>query len=459
MFRLVVLVLLQIFASIAQAGVEEALALYQKQDYDQAFLEFMRMAEIGDHAAQFNVGVMYYRGQSVSQDVVQGYAWMALASQKGDKHWSEIGDKVYAALDDEQKKRVETAKRSLFAQYSDAVVAQQLAPEMSQADDIVDELQIKKKVAPLYPNAMLQLRKIGWVDVIFTVATDGTTRNHMIIYASDQGFVDTALTAVKQWQYQPPTIKGQPVETYGKQVRVNYVLNGMTFDKNKLQKMAQLQREKAEAGGAADRYLYGYFLDVLPTYTHMKLEGEDFNRWYLRSAMEGYGPAQFSLAKNLLYGRACTADTAKSLRWLELAAEQGQPDAEYLLAIEMLSGVRVARNPDVAIKWLRKSAEANNQHAQLKLAWVYATNADEKLRNAQLAKQYVDNVGDGYIDHRTLFEVRAAVAAVMGDFNNALQWQSKARDEAKKYELPVEGINAKFASYQSGKPWVEPISG
>lgn len=145
------------------------------------------------------------------------------------------------------------------------------------------------------------------------------------------------------------------------------------------------------------------------------------------------------------------------MRWLEQAASQGLPDAQYLLAIEMLSGVRLARNSNAAIAWLKKAADAKYANAQLKLAWVYATHADKTIRNGSLAKSYVEKVSDEVFDKRTFYDVKAAVAAELGYFDEAIQWAGKARSELEKYSQPLASADEKLESYKAHRAWVEPL--
>ena len=64
-----------------QAGVEA----YKRGDYDTALKEFRPLAEQGDAFVQFNLGVMYIKGQGVPQDYVLAHMWMNLAAAKGVK--------------------------------------------------------------------------------------------------------------------------------------------------------------------------------------------------------------------------------------------------------------------------------------------------------------------------------------------------------------------------------------
>lgn len=54
------------------------------QSYRRAFLLFFEAALRGHHTAQHNVGAMYWNGDYVSQDLVEGYAWFTVAALAGD---------------------------------------------------------------------------------------------------------------------------------------------------------------------------------------------------------------------------------------------------------------------------------------------------------------------------------------------------------------------------------------
>src|SRR6478736_1997693 len=180
----VIVVLSILFAANSWSGVGEANALYKKQDYSGAFTEFMRAAEIGDHLAQFNVGAMYYRGEHVAKDNVQAYAWMVLAGQKDNEDWRKVATALYAELNDDQKKQADQAKETLFSQFSDEVVAAELAPELGSNSSAAGGVRVLKKVGPEYPRSMLAKAQLGRVEILFTVAPDGTTRNHLVTYAT-----------------------------------------------------------------------------------------------------------------------------------------------------------------------------------------------------------------------------------------------------------------------------------
>ena len=54
------------------------------QSYKRAFLLFYEAALRGHTTAQHNVGAMYWNGDYVDQDVVEGYAWFQVAAKAND---------------------------------------------------------------------------------------------------------------------------------------------------------------------------------------------------------------------------------------------------------------------------------------------------------------------------------------------------------------------------------------
>ena len=52
-------------------------------------------AELGDAAAQFALGDMYYQGQSIPQDHIQAHLWWNLAANAGDEWDKELKDTAY----------------------------------------------------------------------------------------------------------------------------------------------------------------------------------------------------------------------------------------------------------------------------------------------------------------------------------------------------------------------------
>ena len=68
-------------------------------------------------------------------------------------------------------------------------------------------------VAPKYPRAAQRRGQSGWVDILFTVAVDGTVKD-VEVRASEPGdvFADAAIRAVEKWEFEPVVEDGRVVE-------------------------------------------------------------------------------------------------------------------------------------------------------------------------------------------------------------------------------------------------------
>ncbi|MBN8739961.1 MAG: hypothetical protein BGP24_23630 [Lysobacterales bacterium 69-70] len=70
-----------------------------------------------------------------------------------------------------------------------------------------------RSVPPQYPNAALRRRQEGWVQVEFTVTSDGAVANARVLDADPPRTFDrAALDAVQRWNFNPALRNGTPVE-------------------------------------------------------------------------------------------------------------------------------------------------------------------------------------------------------------------------------------------------------
>lgn len=69
---------------VSYAGFAEALAAYQKGDYQTALKEWRLLANQGNPYAQYNLGLMYANGRGVAQDYKEAAKWYRKAADQGD---------------------------------------------------------------------------------------------------------------------------------------------------------------------------------------------------------------------------------------------------------------------------------------------------------------------------------------------------------------------------------------
>jgi len=74
-------------------------------------------------------------------------------------------------------------------------------------------LKISTYVAPEYPQRALERNLQGWVDIEFTVGTDGKTRSISVTASSHEAFFRREATdAVSKWQFEPRVFMGRAIE-------------------------------------------------------------------------------------------------------------------------------------------------------------------------------------------------------------------------------------------------------
>jgi hypothetical protein len=67
----------------AEAGYKEGLEAYGRKDYVTALKEWKPLAEQGDAIAQFNLGLMYRKGQGVPRYYKEAVKWYRKAAEQG----------------------------------------------------------------------------------------------------------------------------------------------------------------------------------------------------------------------------------------------------------------------------------------------------------------------------------------------------------------------------------------
>jgi TonB family protein len=75
------------------------------------------------------------------------------------------------------------------------------------------ELTLVREVEIEYPVRAAENSVAGWVDIEFTVATDGSVKNLIVLNAEPKGvFENNAMQALRRWRYKPVLENGTPVD-------------------------------------------------------------------------------------------------------------------------------------------------------------------------------------------------------------------------------------------------------
>jgi TPR repeat protein len=96
-------------------------------------------------------------------------------------------------------------------------------------------------------------------------------------------------------------------------------------------------------------------------------------KWMLRSAEQGYVPAQTGMGEILISGRhnGAIPNYADADRWLRMGATRGDADAQLWLGVGYEQGWFGVTDYREALKWLRKAAAQGQPTAQFCLGQMY----------------------------------------------------------------------------------------
>jgi hypothetical protein len=94
---------------------------FQKKDYEFAIQMYEVAASWAYKPAEYNLAVMYARGQGIPADLPRGMAWMALAAERNEQHYVDAREAVYAEMTKEQFDQANVIWRELKKTYGDEV--------------------------------------------------------------------------------------------------------------------------------------------------------------------------------------------------------------------------------------------------------------------------------------------------------------------------------------------------
>lgn len=100
--------------------------------YFDARHKFKRAAYWADKLAQYNLGVIHYRGDGVDRDPARAWAWFALAAERDYPEFVDTWEAVWLELDEDQRRRAREILAELEPRYADRVAVARTAEHMQQ---------------------------------------------------------------------------------------------------------------------------------------------------------------------------------------------------------------------------------------------------------------------------------------------------------------------------------------
>lgn len=96
---------------------------YQAKDYRKAYDDYDDLAGMGDKFAQYRLSVMNLEGLGTNENVVEAYAWAALAAEADNKSLRSYRDTVWKLVPAEQQKKAKSRAKKLSGRYGDLALA------------------------------------------------------------------------------------------------------------------------------------------------------------------------------------------------------------------------------------------------------------------------------------------------------------------------------------------------
>ena len=430
------------------ADLVSASNAYAKGDYAKAFADFRELAQLGQPTAQYDLAVMYAKGQGTRQSEIYAYAWASLAASNGLEKAKGLAESLRPGL----APGSEQIAADIEAQYGNAILDARLNPKIVEN---VSEQENKRfchwvhAEFPTYPVDARRRGAEGEVYVEFSVMPDGRSRNPRIIYALPQGFFETTVRAALLHSEFGHGLAGEgPAQCT---TFYRFTLTGVTAsDYPTLQRYVDDTLAKAKGGDPQAQMLYGMLLVGLPQLNKPRSSALP---WFLKSAQAGIPVAQYQVGYSLLKGWGCNCEENKGLDWLRRAAQGGQPDAEVTLAMYALKGTPDEERSRQAKLWLEQAAASGSHDGKLYLAALLAAAPDTAARDPRRALSLLDQVFRGVNDDPTAFEIRAAAQASAGQFEDAVKSERKALAMAQALKWDVTPLNGRLSHYAARQPW------
>lgn len=447
------------------ADFNSAVAAYGNKQFEAAYNEFRRLAELGDGPSQRNLAAMYARGEHVNKDLAEALAWAELATENDPDGSRDLRDAIASKLAGADRERASARLLELQSVYGNAALDARLMPVPSEqlADctvDVVSYSKPAKTTPPRYPMSAARDGIEASICASFYIKEDGTP-TRLRIYSSQaylkgnrgaarsaSSFEQEALRAFAKWYFVPPASAALR-ELQGRYC-MDFKLEDDPYGHRKAEKAALNERiDAATRGDASAQYL-------LAEQVESKLQSYKFSddkrqsltetarQLYQQSARGGNPAGQFRLAKDLLTGNRCEKDVEKGLFWLTIAAQQGHTESQYLLGSRLLHGEGVEKSIAKAGIWLESAAKADHPRAKTDYALFLLRHQPER---AGEAKAYLPEQAD---DNDMLqLEAIALSSAMAGDFELATRYQAMALNIAQDVGLRADERAAVLARYQA----------
>ncbi|EAX99022.1 hypothetical protein TVAG_008700 [Trichomonas vaginalis G3] len=353
-----------------------------------------RAASLGNHYAQYNIGLMYEKGENFTKDLKEAAKYYELSSKKGNvKAICNLASMLASGdgIEKDEKRALELFKQAadqghVISMYRYANMLEKAGSMALYRGQITDYYTMAANRG--HPRSMLCAAKLiegndrnlakelyekaaksGIDEALYRLAIlqklDGEeTYKNTMKEAADKGVVDAqvqiALDTIKNGT---PEEKEKALETFKKASETGHPVAKYNYgiallDSNK-REAVRLIAESADQQYVQAQYEYGRIL---------RKEGAHLKAFkYLSLAADGgNADAQYLVAMMYELGEGCQRSSRNSFPLIESAAKGGNADAQYRYSMMLEEGINCLKSHSDSVKFLKLSAEGGNKEAILK---------------------------------------------------------------------------------------------
>ncbi len=309
-----------------------------------------------DAKTQFDLGLAYYKGQTVPQDYVEAFKWFSKSANQG------------YALAQNNLADLYFDGKGVKQDYVEAVKWFQKAADQGQSSAQVS-------IGWVYMNGL------GGLQVDYQQATYwnklGAQQGHQEGYNNLAWLYENGLGVEKNYQIAANLY--QEAAKQGNQEAAKRLDNLISSKKVSVEELSENRQadwssDKSESGNSGPTDAQTQYNRGLAYY---KGEGVSKNfmeaaRWFRLSADQGNAEAQFYLGLLYSNGWGMARDYTEAVKWFSISAGQGNAYAQYNLGVIYANGQGVTQNHIEATKWFRMAANQGMKEAQTQLGLAYA---------------------------------------------------------------------------------------
>ncbi len=131
-----------------------AVQAFQKQQYSYAIDMYKVAASWAYKPAEYNLGVMYFKGQGVPVDRPLGTAWMVLAAERNTPHYDQVRDLMVTLLSNNEFSKADALYGELKPTYGDATALHKAEVRWAQVRAAMTGSRVGSSASPLRVGAL-----------------------------------------------------------------------------------------------------------------------------------------------------------------------------------------------------------------------------------------------------------------------------------------------------------------